>query len=55
MRTLRYLIQTAISAAVTDHSSLSMCCKYLVSMLPFQQMDRNAVVDLHGALDWEDQ
>ena len=51
MRTLRSLIQTAISVAVTDHSSLSICCKYLVSMSPFQQMDRNAVLNLHGALD----
>ena len=55
MRTPRSLIQTAISAVVADHSSLSMSCKYLVSMPPFQQMDCNAVVDLHGALDWEDQ
>ncbi len=51
MRTLHFPIRTMQSAAVMGYSTLSKFCEYPVSMPPSQQTDRNAVVDLHDALD----
>ena len=49
--TLRSLIQTTKSAAVSGRPTLSTCCICFVSVSLSLQTGHSAVVDLYGALD----